>query len=179
MEKETCGGLVHLYCGDGKGKTTAGMGLCLRAAGVGQKVLIFQFLKDNRSSERAALAAVPGVTLVPGPDRVKFTRLMTPEEKEERRRFYDGMLKALMRRTEQEGFRLLFLDEAVGAAGAGLLDEELLLSLIRSRPADLEVVLTGRDPSPALMAAADYVTEMKKRRHPYDRGIGARDGIER
>ena len=60
MEKETCGGLVHLYCGDGKGKTTAGMGLCLRAAGAGQKVLIFQFLKDNRSSERAALAAVPG-----------------------------------------------------------------------------------------------------------------------
>ncbi len=180
MEKESLPrGLVHLYCGDGKGKTTAAMGLCLRAAGAGQKVLIFQFLKDNRSSERKALGVVPGVTLVPGPESVKFSWKMTPAEKEALRAYYDGMLRSLMKTAGESGCGLLLLDEAVPAAGAGLLDEDLLLGSIRERPRALEMVLTGRGPSGRLLAEADYITEMKKCRHPFDSGMGARTGIEK
>ena len=76
-------------------------------------------------------------------------------------------------------YDLLLLDEAPVAAGAGLLDEDLLIGLLKERPARLEVVLTGRGPSERLLACADYITEMRKLRHPFDRGIGARDGIER
>ena len=75
--------MIHIYCGSGKGKTTAGMGLCLRAAGAGKKVLIYQFLKDNTSSERILLEQVKGITLLKGPDRMRFLKHMTPEEKQE------------------------------------------------------------------------------------------------
>ena len=76
-------GLVHIYCGDGKGKTTCGMGLCTRAAGYGYRVLIYQFMKDNSTSERKVLLLSPNVTFVPGQDKIKFSFLMTPEEKAE------------------------------------------------------------------------------------------------
>ena len=70
---KTATGLVHIYCGDGKGKTTAGMGLCLRAAGFGYKVMIYQFMKDNGTSERKVLRNIPGITLVDGPQQEKFS----------------------------------------------------------------------------------------------------------
>ena len=74
---------------------------------------------------------------------------------------------------------MLVLDEALGACSTGLLDEGLLLQFLKTKPAGLEVVLTGRNPSPALLEAADYVSEICKRKHPYDKGVVARDGIER
>ena len=88
MEKQT--GCVHIYCGDGKGKTTCGMGLCTRAAGYGYRVLIYQFMKDNSTSERKVLLLSPNVTFVPGQDKIKFSFLMTPEEKAEQKRYYEG-----------------------------------------------------------------------------------------
>lgn len=87
MEKQT--GCVHIYCGDGKGKTTCGMGLCTRAAGYGYRVLIYQFMKDNSTSERKVLLLSPNVTFVPGQDKIKFSFLMTPEEKAEQKRYYE------------------------------------------------------------------------------------------
>ena len=74
-------GCTHIYCGDGKGKTTAAMGLVLRAAGSGLDVLMFQFLKDNSSSERVILEQIPNVTCLPGKDRVKFVSKMNADEK--------------------------------------------------------------------------------------------------
>lgn len=171
-------GRVHVYCGDGKGKTTCGMGLCMRAAGAGKKVLICQFMKDNSTSERRILAQIPGVTLVPGLQHEKFSFQMNQEEKAARRTFYNKRLEELFRKAEAENFDLLFMDEALYAIRAGLLDEETLLRCLDERPQGLEVILTGQGPGEKLLARADYVTEMKKIKHPYDQGVKAREGIE-
>jgi len=172
-------GLIHIYCGDGKGKTTCGMGLCVRAAGAGGKVLIYQFMKDNSTSERRVLSQVPGITLIDGPDRVKFSFQMTEEEKAEQRTSYRERLKQLFRKAEEERYDLLFLDEAIYTVRAGLLPEQDLISCLDHKPEGLEVILTGQGPSEEMILRADYVTEMKKVKHPYDRGISARRGIER
>lgn len=179
--RKTAGGrgLIHIYCGDGKGKTTCGMGLCLRAAGAGMRVLIYQFMKDNSSSERQSMEHVPGVTLARGPEKIKFSFRMTEEEKKEQRAENGRKLKELFRLAREKDFDVLFLDEAVYAARAGVLPEEELLGYLDRKPEKLEVILTGQKPSEELCRRADYITEMKKVKHPFDQGIGARDGIER
>lgn len=172
-------GLVHIYCGDGKGKTTCGMGLCCRAAGAGMKVVIIQFMKDNSTSERKLLAALPNVIWLDGKREEKFSFQMTEEEKTERRQFYSLQLHRAFQTAEETGAQVLFLDEAIYTVRAGLLDEDELLECLDGRPDELEVILTGQGPSEELVCRADYVTEMKKVKHPYDRGQMARKGIER
>jgi len=172
-------GLVHIYCGDGKGKTTCGMGLCLRAAGYGYKVLIYQFMKDNSTSERKILEQVPNVTLVPGLEKEKFSFRMSEQEKQERRDFYNGRLREVTEMAVRDGYQVLFLDEAVYCIAAGMLDESVLIDFLKNKPETLEVILTGQGPSQQLMELADYVSEIKKVRHPFDRKIPARPGIER
>lgn len=168
--------MVHLYCGEGKGKTTAAMGLALRMAGRGKRVVVAQFLKGEDSGERRALALLPQVTLLPLPERVKFSFQLTPEEREAERARY----LALAERARTLGARpdcgLLVLDEACAAVNTGLLPLEEVLSCL-DRAAG-EVVLTGRDPHPALVGRADYITEMGKLRHPFDLGTAARPGVE-
>ncbi len=172
-------GLIHIYCGNGKGKTTTGMGLCARAAGYGHRVLIYQFMKDNSTSERKVLGLSKNITLVDGLPEEKFSFQMTPEEKEERRTYYAAQLQAVARKACKEHYDVLFLDEVIYTIRAGLLDESLVLDFLRKKPETLEVILTGQDPSPALIEAADYVSEIHKIKHPFDNGIPARDGIER
>lgn len=169
-------GLIHIYCGDGKGKTTALLGLALRAAGSGKKVLLLQFFKDGKSSEFAALAHVPGVEVVPQTRTFGFSWTLSEEEKAEARSYYSGLLEDAFRRGGS--FDLLALDEVMSACTTGMIEEKRLLELLGEKPAALEVVLTGRNPPQALVDAADYVTEMKKIKHPYERGIAARKGIE-
>lgn len=169
-------GLIHVYCGDGKGKTTAAMGLALRCAGSGRKVLLLQFLKDGKSSEFASLAHVPNIEVIPQTRTFGFSWTLTPEEKSEAAAYYSGLLEEAFRRAGD--FDLLILDEALGACAAGMLDEARLLALLDGRPEHLEAVLTGRDPSQALLDRADYVTEMKMVKHPFKRGVAAREGIE-
>ena len=151
--------MVHIYCGDGKGKTTAAMGLALRCAGSGRRALVLQFLKDGSSSELAPPT-------------------LSPEEREEAGIYYGGLLEAAWEKAAAGGSGLLVLDEALGACAAGLIDEGRLLALLDSAPEGLEVVLTGRGPSQALLDRADYVTEMRKVKHPFDRGVAARRGVE-
>lgn len=169
-------GLIHIYCGDGKGKTTALLGLVLRAAGSGKRALLLQFFKDGRSSEFAALAHVPGIEVVPQTRTFGFSWTLSEEEKAEARAYYSGLLEDAFRRSGD--FDLLALDEAMSACTTGMIDEARLLALLAERPAELEVVLTGRNPPQALLDAADYVTEMRKVKHPYERGVAARRGIE-
>ncbi|MBD5153205.1 MAG: cob(I)yrinic acid a,c-diamide adenosyltransferase [Oscillibacter sp.] len=169
-------GLIHIYCGDGKGKTTAALGLALRAAGSGKKVMLLQFFKDGKSSEFAALTHVPGIEVIPQTRTFGFSWTLSEEEKSEARAYYSGLLEDAFRRGA--AFDLLVLDEAMSACTTGMIDEAHLLALLAEKPAELEMVLTGRDPSQALMDTADYVTEMKKIKHPYERGIAARKGIE-
>ena len=179
MAEKSNTGLIHIYCGDGKGKTTTGMGLCARAAGYGYRVLILQFMKDNSTSERKVLALSENITIVDGLSREKFSFQLTNEEREERRLYYAGQLQAVTQKAREEHYDVLFLDEVIYTIRAGLLDESLVLDFLKKKPANLEVILTGQDPSQALIEAADYVSEIRKVKHPFDRGVPARRGIER
>ena len=172
-------GLVHIYCGDGKGKTTCGMGLCARAAGYGLRVLIYQFMKDNRTSERRLLEQSDHITFVDGLENEKFSFRMSPEEKEQRAVYYGSQLQKVIREAVEGDYDVLFLDEAVYAVRAGLLDEQALTDFLDHKPEKLEVILTGRDPGEALCARADYISRIEKVKHPFDRQIPARKGIER
>ena len=169
-------GLIHIYCGDGKGKTTAAVGLAVRAAGSGKKVLLLQFFKDGKSSEFNALKAVTGIEVIPQTRSFGFSWTLTDSEKAEAKAYYSGLLEDAFARAE--GCGLLVLDEAMSACTTGMIDEDRLLELLRRKPEELEVVMTGRDPSAAVLAAADYVTEMCKRKHPFEKGVPARKGIE-
>lgn len=168
--------MIHIYCGDGKGKTTAAVGLAVRMAGFGGKVLFGQFFKDGSSSEIASLKALPNLTVrhcktIPG----RFIRL-TPEQRQTVSSDYTQYLLDLLDNAAK--YDMLILDEVISACNHGTVPESLLLSFLDSLPEGTEVVLTGRNPSEALLARADYVTEMCKRRHPFDNGIPAREGIE-
>ncbi|MCD8021596.1 MAG: cob(I)yrinic acid a,c-diamide adenosyltransferase [Lachnospiraceae bacterium] len=171
-------GLIHIYCGDGKGKTTAGMGLCARAAGSGLRVLIYQFMKDNSTSERKVLKLSENITIVDGLPQEKFSFQMTAAEKEERKAYYENQFRAVTQKASGAAYDVLFLDEIIYTIRAGLLDEALLIDFLKNKPAQLEVILTGQDPSPELIELADYVSEIKKVRHPFDKGVRARAGIE-
>lgn len=177
MEKET--GCIHIYCGDGKGKTTCGMGLCVRAAGYGYKVLIYQFMKDNNTSERKALEKIDNITMIDGLSQEKFSFQMSPQEREERKAYYENQFLAVTRRAETEGYDVLFLDEIIYTIRAGLFDEKLLCNFLDEKPETLEVILSGQGPSQDLIERADYVSEIRKIKHPFDCGIAARKGIER
>ena len=169
-------GLNHIYCGDGKGKTTAAMGLAVRAAGNGLRVLILQFLKNGKTGELASLEQLENITVLRGKGGMKFTFKMNEEDKAETLRVHTENLQTVIE--QAEGYDLVVLDEAIGACGCGLLDIQQLLRFLDSKPEKLEVVLTGRNPAQALLDRADYISEIKKIRHPYDKGIPARKGIE-
>ena len=166
--------MIHIYCGDGKGKTTAAMGLALRMAGRGKRVVIARFLKSGDSGECLALAALPGVTVLDAPERLPFTFRMTQQEREQECLRYREMLYTLTQLAPQAD--LLVLDEVCDGLDTGLVELDRLLALLDGFEG--EAVLTGREPGPELLARAGYVTRMVKVRHPYDEGVGARLGVE-
>ena len=172
--------MIHLYCGDGKGKTTAAMGLALRMAGRDKGVLVVQFLKSSGSGERFALARLEQVTLLPLPDKVKFVRTMSPEEKEAEAARCRFLLSKSMDLLESgKNFGLLVLDEVCGAMTHGFLSRESVFACLDlCERLGIEAVLTGRDPHPDLVGRCHYVTEMVKRKHPFDSGAAAREGVE-
>ena len=170
-------GLVHLYCGDGKGKTTAAVGLAVRHSGRGGKVVFAQFLKDGTSGECRVLAKL-GVTVLAANPVGKFSFRMTEEEKAETAAALGRTFDAATGFAVRERATLLVLDEVCAAVNCGFLPEKTLTEFLESRPDSLEVVLTGRDPSENLQVHTGYITEMKKRRHPFDEGVAAREGIE-
>ena len=170
-------GLVHIYCGNGKGKTTCATGLMIRAAGRGKKIIYHQFLKDNRSGERKILERIPSIRVVPGAETEKFTFQMNAAELEELREQNDAMFLRLTEMAKQAD--MLVLDEAVYAIDKELLSEDKVIDFLKHKPETLEVVMTGRNPSERLMEQADYISEICKRKHPFDQGISARIGIER
>lgn len=170
--------MIHIYCGDGKGKTTAAMGLALRAAGRGKAVTIAQFLKGSDSGERYALEAQPHITLLPVPETVKFSFQMNERERQEAGQRFSDLCRQCQARIAAGKTQMVILDEACAAVNTGLLPLEQLLALLDDQSEEIEIILTGRDPHPALLERADYITEMKKIRHPYEKGVRAREGIE-
>lgn len=169
-------GRIHLYYGDGKGKTTAAVGQVIRAAGSGLQVLVFQFLKNNESSERKILEQIPNITCLNGREPVKFVSRMNKDEKAETRRYNNKALDEIVKFCSP--FDVLLLDEALCAVQLNVLSEEKMLSFLKHKPRGLEVILTGHVITENLLEVADYVTQMTKIKHPYDQGKLAREGIE-
>ena len=167
--------MIHLYCGDGKGKTTAACGLAVRAAGSGMRVLFVQFFKSGKSSEVTALEKLGIVTVHPGVHYGRYKSL-DEERKTEVRNSYGELLNDVIAHAAE--YDLIVLDEAVSTYGYAMIDREQLMEFLRLEGSRREIVMTGRDPLPELTDAADYVTEMKKVKHPFDGGTAARKGIE-
>ncbi len=161
--------MIQLYCGDGKGKTSAAMGQCLRAVGHGLRVGIVQFLKNGSSGEIVVLSRLENVRVFPFLKQVKFSFAMNEEEKQEARVFYNTLFGEAAASAESL---------VCAAVSAGLLDENVLLAFLREKPVGLEVLLTGRDPSEEIRKLADYISEVRMLRHPYEKGVPAREGIE-
>ena len=173
-------GLIHIYTGEGKGKTTAGLGLCLRAAGSGMQVLIARFLKTNDSAELDAFSRFPNVEIVANEKSFGFSKNWKndPAVKGHAADYYSAMLEETIARIEAGNYDVLMLDEILASVRLGVVDARRLLAFLRNKPENLEVILTGRDPIPELLELADYVSEIKKIKHPFDAGILARKGIE-
>jgi cob(I)alamin adenosyltransferase len=172
-------GLVHVYCGEGKGKTTAAIGLGMRASGRGKKVLLVRFLKTNDSGELVSIAQVKGFEILDREPVKGFVDRMTDEERAHTALAERHLFETAVDRVQNGGYSLLILDEAIGAMGYGMLPVCRVLEFLSQRPSGLEVVLTGRNPPQELLAVADYISEIKCVRHPFQCGIAARIGIER
>ena len=166
-------GLVHLYWGDGKGKTTAAMGLALRALGQGKKVAVLQFMKDGGSGEVRMLEKL-GAAVFAGKSGGGFVRQMSEDERMLVRERQDALLRKMIERDDE----LVVLDEACAAWRMETVDRALLMRAVKDRPAWREIVLTGREPANWMLEAADYSTEMRCEKHPLTRGIQARRGVE-
>lgn len=172
-------GLIHIYTGEGKGKTTAAIGLAVRAAGQGLKVLFVQFFKvDNASSgEKEIFKEIPEVELVRSNVRHPiFTKEKT--EKELVRISIFETFETVKKKISAGDINLLVLDEISSVLTGGWLDISEMIDFLKNKPEGLEVVLTGRDAPVELVKMADYVTEMLKIKHPFDAGVRARKGIE-
>ena len=169
-------GLVHIYCGDGKGKTTAAVGLAVRAMGRELRTMFVQFAKAGTSGEIEPLRKL-GAEILHDKELRGWYKGLSEQQRGEAAREYEEMLEKAFGKAEK--LDLLVLDEVMAACGHGVISTEKLAEYIRSRPTHLEVVLTGRNPPDELLELADYVSEIAKVRHPYDKGICAREGIER
>ena len=173
-------GLIHVYTGEGKGKTTAALGLAVRAAGQGLKVCFIQFLKGrNRGAGEFRLIAekLPEIEFIASrQSHPMFLRKKpSPAELEEEA---SKMLDLCREKAASGEYDLIILDEINNVIAQGWLSWEEVVGFLEKRPAGLEVVLTGRDAHPQIQRSADYVTEMIKIKHPYDEGFLARRGIE-
>ncbi len=167
-------GRVQVYTGDGKGKTSAALGLVLRAVGAGLRVFIVQFVKSGKSSEFGALAHFPDQVTIRQYGRGFIEAEPTAEDITAAR---EGLAEARAALRSGE-YQIVILDEANVAVHLKLFSVEELLGLIDSRLQDVEVVITGRNAHPELIQRADLVTEMRKVKHYYDQGLPARRGIE-
>lgn len=170
-------GLLHVYYGDGKGKTTAAVGLAVRCRGSGGSVLFAQFLKNGRSGELAALREL-GVEAMECKPCEKFFFSMDDTEKKQTIADQRDAFLRMAEKARSGSYNLLVLDEILDAVKLGIFSPGELLGFLRDRPESLEAALTGHEAFPELLEAADYVTEAKKVKHPYDRGIKARRGVE-
>lgn len=174
MEK----GLIEVYCGDGKGKTTAAIGLAVRAAGCGMRVLFVRFLKNEHSGELVILDKIPEIDVIHLNREFGFVFRMTEEEKQEAKEAYSNLWQEAVRRAVEEEYDMLVADEFMAAYRYEFIDHVHALDFLKNKPGKLEVVLTGRDPAPEIQELAEYISEVKKIKHPFEQGVPARRGIE-
>ena len=169
-------GLVQINTGNGKGKTTAAMGTVLRAAGHGLRVFVIFFMKGHyEHGEYRTLAILPNVTVEGfGLRKLKAAAEKDPEEKRQAELALDKAREVVT----SGNYDLVVLDEINVALHYELIDVDAVVDLVKNKPAAVELILTGRYAHQRLIELADQVTEMVKVKHPFDRGIKARKGIE-
>ena len=174
-------GLVQVYTGDGKGKTTAALGLAVRTAGHGGKVLFYQFLKPTslELGERGGAQNIGSITMLALDEPWDMFESMGDQQAIERiRAAIDKAMKKVQTAAHEKYYDLIVLDEIVFCLSKGLVTLDDLRGVIEMRDPQVELVLTGRGATAELIDMADLVTEMKEIKHPFDEGIGARKGIE-
>ena len=171
--------MVHIYTGDGKGKTTAALGLSFRAAGRGRRTVFLEFLKNGNSGEVLLAKSVTNIeircfqTSVDG-----FFWNMTETEREKLKTETQAGFSYAKQCVQNGLCDMLVLDEIAGCIANGLILENDVLSLLNAHGQSIEIVLTGRDFSNEILSAADYVSEIRAVKHPYETGTAPREGIE-
>lgn len=168
-------GYIHVYTGNGKGKTTAALGLCLRAAAAGKKIYIGQFVKGMHYSELDLLPTIANITLKQYGRGCFIYADPTEEDKNAAREGLTEMARIL----RSGEYDLVVLDEVNIALYYGLIDIADLKAALLARGEEVEVVLTGRYAPEELIEMADLVTEMREIKHYYNKGVEARTGIEK
>ena len=168
--------MLHIYYGDGKGKTTCAVGAAVRAAGNNLKVLFVQLFKTEQSGERAILKAIDGVALTPCPEKLKFTFQMSDEELLNEKEKYTTLLNKISERSSE--FDMIVIDEFFTLIDCAFFDTEHLLSYIKSIYNETELILTGHQVDVRFIEIADYATCFECRKHPYNSGAKPRKGIE-
>jgi cob(I)alamin adenosyltransferase len=169
-------GLVQVYTGNGKGKTTAAFGLALRAAGRGLKVYIIQFIKGGFDyGELYTVDKLPNLTLKAF-GRGEFITAKPPDKEDVR--LAEQALQLAKQTVKSGKYDVIILDEVNVALTLKLIDLEEVLKLIQNKPNHVELVLTGRNAPVQVIDASDYVTEMREVKHPYSKGYQSRKGIE-
>ncbi len=168
---------IHIYTGDGKGKTTAALGLGLRAAGCGYSVSMIQFLKDEPTGELNAIQNLPNFRIYRFQEKAKgFFCDMSDEEKDILKEETEKALRFAEHLLKSGGCDVLILDEIFICLSCGLVCRERLLKLLQTGHA--EIILTGRDAPESIKTMADYVSEIRAEKHPFNEGCPARRGIE-
>lgn len=174
--------MIHLYTGEGKGKTSAAIGLCIRAAGWNRKVCFAQFMKGNDTGEIHVLEKLPAVTVLRSGKNFGFYHSMTESDKAALTAIHNDILDRLLEMTRSGNCDMIILDEVTYPVKWQLLDMDRLRRLLAmgkgETPGTVELVLTGRDAASVLWNGADYITEMECVRHPFEEGVTARKGIE-
>ena len=171
-------GLIHLYTGDGKGKTTASIGLAIRAAGSGKKVVFTQFMKGRKTSELNSFDELENIKVIRSSKNLGWFKKDDPDSVLAFTTEHNRILGNIENLVEKGQCDVLIMDEATYPYNYGIIDKDRFEALILNKPAYMEIVLTGRNAPDFFIDNADYITEMKKIRHPYDEGIEARLGIE-
>ena len=152
--------------------------MAIRAAGCGKNILFARFLKNEQSGELKILDKIPGIHVIHLERSYGFYNTLSEREKEEVRLMYGALWHRILDMTADNTYDVLVMDEFMAAYNYGLIPNDEALTFLREKPECLEVVLTGRDPDKRLVDLADYVSEIRKVKHPFDRGILARRGIE-
>lgn len=171
-------GLIHIYTGDGKGKTTAALGLGIRAAGRSFKVVMVQFLKSSVTGEMNIIEKLDNFEVHRFERPRGFFWTLDDEQKAELKEDIDTAMSFVEQRLILGDCDMLILDEVMGSIKNGLIDTNNFVQLLKSRNPNMEVVLTGRNAPQELIEIADYVSEIHAVKHPFEKGIPARTGIE-
>lgn len=170
--------MIQVYHGDGKGKTTASIGLAIRAMGAGRKVVFAQFLKGGETGELHIFEVLENIKVIRNKKDLGFVSAMSQEEKKEVTQMHNENMKEAISLIKSGWADVIILDELTYPYTLGLIDREMVKDFVEGCKEDVELIITGRNPDPLFLEKADYITNMQCQRHPYEKNIKARRGIE-